>query len=75
MNNTLENLLERRQKLQDAIDNVLEAGQEFQTRTGRVKMANLQTLQQQLANLDREISDLQGNGYTDTECYVFRGCR
>lgn len=73
--NTLELLLERRQKLQDAIDNVLEAGQEFQTRTGRVKMANLQTLQQQLASLDSEIAEFQSNGYTDTELYVFRGCR
>lgn len=75
MANKLDDLLARRQKVQDAIDNVLEAGQEFQTRTGRVKMANLQTLQQQLANLDNEISELQGDGYTDTECYVYRGCR
>lgn len=71
----LDDLLARRQKLQDAIDNVLEAGQEFQTRTGRVKMANLQTLQQQLANLDNEISEIKGDGYTDTELLVYRGCR
>lgn len=75
MTTKLEELLARKEKLQNAIDNVLEAGQEFQTRTGRVKMANLQTMQQQLANLESEIADLQGNGYTDTECYVFRGCR
>lgn len=71
----LEELLARRDKVQTAIDNVLEAGQEFQTRTGRVKMANLQTLQQQLANLDSEINALRGDGYTDTELLVFRGCR
>lgn len=71
----LETLLERREKLQQAIDNVLEAGQEFQTRTGRVKMANLQTLQQQLASLDSEIAEMQSDTYTDTELYVFRGCR
>lgn len=71
----LDDLLARREKLQAAIDNVLEAGQEFQTRTGRVKMANLQTLQQQLANLDNEISEIKGDGYTDTELLVYRGCR
>lgn len=71
----LDDLLARREKLQAAIDNVLEAGQEFQTRTGRVKMPNLQALQQQLANLDNEISEMKGDGYTDTELLVFRGCR
>ena len=72
---TLEDLKQRREKLQEAIDNVLEAGQEFQTRTGRVKMARLETLQAQLASIEAEISDRECNGYTDTENFVFRGCR
>lgn len=73
----LEELKERRQKLLDAIDNVLEAGQEFQTRNGRVKQANLTTLQNQLANIEAEIAELEcsSTSYTDTELFVFRGCR
>ena len=72
---TLEDLKGRRKKIQEAIDNVLEGGQEIQTRTGRVKMVNFQSLQQQLASVEAEISDRECNGYTDTECMVFRGCR
>ena len=72
---TLEDLKNRREKIQEAIDNVLEGGQEIQTRTGRVKLANLKTLQEQLASVEAEISDRENSGYTDTECFVFRGCR
>lgn len=72
---TLEDLKDRRKKIQEAIDNVLEGGQEIQTRTGRVKMANFQSLQQQLASVEAEISDRENSGYTDTEYFVFRGCR
>lgn len=71
----LEQLVMQRNKLQEAIDNVLEAGQEFQTRTGRVKQANLETLQRQLAQVNNQIAEMQGNDYTDTECFVYRGCR
>lgn len=71
----LEQLMMQRGKLQEAIDNVLEAGQEFQTRTGRVKQANLETLQRQLAQVNNQIAEMQGNDYTDTECFVYRGCR
>lgn len=71
----LDQLKERRAKIQEAIDNVLEAGQEFQTRTGRVKMANLQTLQNQLAAIENEIASLEGSNYTDTEQFVYRGCK
>ena len=75
MDNTyLVELKERKTKIQEAIDNVLEAGQEFQTRNGRVKQANLQTLQTQLANIESEISMLEKSNYTDTEKFVFRGC-
>lgn len=71
----LEILKERRNKIEEAINNVLEAGQEFQTRNGRVKQANLQTLQQQLANVEMEISSLEHSRYTDTQILVFKGCR
>lgn len=71
----LETLKSRKAKIEEAIENVLEAGQEFQTRNGRVKQANLQTLQQQLANIESEISLLEHSDYTDTEKFVFRGCR
>lgn len=72
---TLEDLKERRKKIQEAIDNTLEGGQEIQTRTGRVKMVSFQSLQQQLASVETAISDRECNDYTDTECFVFRGCR
>lgn len=71
----LETLLERKQKIQESIDNVLEAGQEFQTRNGRVKQANLDTLQRQLAQIESEIADISQNTYTDTEILRYRGCR
>lgn len=71
----LEILTERRSKVLEAINNVLEAGQEFQTRNGRVKQANLQVLQTQLAQLDMQIADISNTEYSDTEILVFRGCR
>lgn len=73
----LEELQTRREKLLETINNVLEAGQEFQTRTGRVKQVNLPTLQAQLASIDAQIAELKGasSAYTDTELLVFRGCR
>lgn len=72
---SLETLLERKQKIQESIDNVLEAGQEFQTRNGRVKQANLSVLQQQLAQVETDIAMLSNSGYTDTEILRYRGCR
>lgn len=71
----LEMLESRRAKIQEAIDNVLEAGQEFQTRNGRVKQASLDVLQKQLATVESDIASLKGDTYTDTEIFVFRGCR
>lgn len=71
----LETLLERKQKIQESIDNVLEAGQEFQTRNGRVKQADLGTLQKQLAQVETDIAMISNNTYTDTEILQYRGCR
>ena len=60
----LEALKAEREKVQAAIDNILEAGQEFQTRDGRVKFANLSKLYDRLAYLDNAIAAAQGNsGY------------
>ena len=49
-----------REKVQVAIDNILEAGQEFQTRDGRVKFANLSKLYDRLAYLDNAIAAAGG---------------
>ena len=56
----LEALRAEREKVQAAIDNILEAGQEFQTRDGRVKFANLSKLYDRLAYLDNAIAAAQG---------------
>ena len=56
----LEALTAEREKVQAAIDNILEAGQEFQTRDGRVKFANLSKLYDRLAYLDNAIAAAQG---------------
>lgn len=71
----LEQLEIERNELQEAIHNVLEAGQEFQTRTGRVKMPNIDSLRRQLSEINNQIASIKGNDYTDTECFVYRGCR
>lgn len=71
----LEDLKEQERQYKEAIANILEGGQEIQTRTGRIKLGNLSVLRQQLTEIQNQIAELQGNGYTDTECFVFRGCR
>lgn len=58
---TLEALIAEREKVQAAIDNILEAGQEYQTRSSRVKFANLNDLYNQRAYLDSAIAAAQGN--------------
>lgn len=78
MSSILEDLKAQRIKYEEAINNVLEAGQEFQTRNGRVKQANLKTLQDKLESIEMQIRAIEGeknSGFTDRELYVFRGCR
>lgn len=78
MSSILEDLKAQRIKYEEAINNVLEAGQEFQTRNGRVKQANLKTLQDKLESIEMQIRAIEGDknsGFTDRELYVFRGCR
>ena len=57
---TLEQLQAEREKVQSAIDNILEAGQEYQTRSSRVKFAELNSLYNRLAYLDNAIATAQG---------------
>lgn len=70
---TQSELLEQRKKVQDAINNVMTAGQEFQTRTTRVKQASLSELRKQLADIDNELSYYKSDGYTDTVLMKFGG--
>ena len=56
----LEALRAEREKVQTAIENILEAGQEFQTRDGRVKFANLSKLYDRLTYLDNAIAAAEG---------------
>lgn len=58
---TLESLQAEREKVQAAIDNILEGGQEFQTRSSRVKQAQLSDLYNRLSYLDNAIAAAQGN--------------
>jgi hypothetical protein len=69
----LEALKAEREKVQAAIDNILEAGQEFQTRDGRVKFANLSKLYDRLAYLDNAIAAAEGNSGYNTAYLKFGG--
>lgn len=56
-------LLARREKIVAAMDNILEGGQEFQTRTGRVKQVNYELLKKELNDIDTELAFLDdGSG-------------
>ena len=68
-------LEERRAKVQAAIDNVLDAGQEFQTRNGRVKQASLDSLRNELAAIDTQLSAYDDSGMTHTTLLVYGGDR
>lgn len=70
---TLEDLKAERSKVQEAINNILEAGQEYQTRSGRVKFANLDKLYDRLAYLDSAIAAAEGNGGCNVAYLQFGG--
>lgn len=70
---TLESLIAEREKVQEAINNILEAGQEYQTRSGRVKFANLDKLYDRLGYLDNAIAAAQGNSGCNVEYLQFGG--
>ena len=70
---TLADLQAERTKVQEAINNILEAGQEYQTRSGRVKFANLDKLYDRLAYLDNAIAAAEGNSGCNVAYLEFRG--
>lgn len=62
---TRNELLEEKEALQKAKINILEGGQEFQTRDGRVKMASLETISAQLAEVNAMLAQMDAvNGAT-----------
>lgn len=69
---TLDDLKAERAKVQEAINNILEAGQEYQTRSGRVKFANLDKLYERLGYLDNAIASAEG-GSCNVVYQEFRG--
>ena len=52
----LEDLRKEKEQLEQAYQNILEAGQEFQTRDGRVKQANLKEVMARLNAVKAEIT-------------------
>ena len=69
-----EELQKEKEALETARMNILEGGQEFQTRDGRVKMASLETIMQRLAEVNSALSQSDSaNGMTDTVRLKFGG--
>lgn len=64
----LEELQEELTLLRTTYKNILEGGQEFQTRAGRVKQANLSDVKAQINAVMAEIAEINStaNGTTDT---------
>ena len=71
---TKEELLQQKTDLEAAIKNVLEAGEEFQTRNGRVKQSSLSSLRAQLSAVESQLS-MYDKSMATTELYVYGGCR
>ncbi len=69
----LEDLIAEREKVKEAITNILEAGQEYQTRSGRVKFANLDKLYARLSHLETAIAAAQGNNNCNVVLQQFGG--
>lgn len=72
---TKDELIKQKEALQAAITNVLEAGEEFQTRNGRVKQASLSSLQAQLASIETQLAQYGDNTMATTEIFTYGGCR
>ena len=70
---TIAEMEEERTQVKAAIQNILEAGQEFQTRDGRVKFANLDKLYSRLSQLDNAIAAANGESGANTVYYKFGG--
>lgn len=72
---TREELEIEKAELLAAKKNILEGGQEFQTRDGRVKQASLDTIMNRLASIQSELSQFEEvyGGMTDTVRLKFGG--
>lgn len=72
---TREELKNEEAKLLAVKQNILEGGQEFQTRDGRVKQASLDTIMNRLASIQSELSQFEEayGGMTDTVRLKFGG--
>ena len=70
-----EDLRKEKEQLEQAYQNILEAGQEFQTRGGRVKQANLKEVMARLNAVKAEIAqyEYETGGRTDTVFLKFNG--
>lgn len=70
-----EDLRKEKEQLEQAYQNILEAGQEFQTRDGRVKQANLKEVMARLNAVKAEIAqyEYETGGRTDTVFLKFNG--
>lgn len=55
---TKKELLEIKSQLQEAMKNVLEGGEEFQTRNARVKQTSYETLAAQLKDVENQLAEL-----------------
>ena len=71
----LEELRKEKEQLEQAYQNILEAGQEFQTRDGRVKQASLKEVMTRLNAVKAEIAEYEyeTGGRTDTVLLKFNG--
>ncbi len=72
---TKDELLAQKAAIQTAITNILEGGQEFQTRNARVKMPALENLQSQLSEIDSELSSMGAGTNSTTVLLKYGGCR
>ncbi len=72
---TREELENEKAELLAAKKNILEGGQEFQTRDGRVKQASLDTIMNRLASIQSELSQFEEvyGSMTDTVRLKFGG--
>ena len=69
-----EELQKEKEALETARMNILEGGQEFQTRDGRVKMASLETIMQRLAEVNSALNQIDSvNGMADSVRLKFGG--
>ena len=69
-----EELQKEKEALETARMNILEGGQEFQTRDGRVKMASLETIMQRLSEVNSALNQIDSvNGMTDAVRLKFGG--